>query len=80
MSLDHFNAAFAYGETDQGRVMAREVIRRPVTIDARVSPQDTLCVFYGGRSGNRMGFSPSTSLFLCQYLAIRINSFISDAT
>ena len=41
MSLDHFNAAIAYDETDQGRVMAREVIRRPVTIDASVSPQDT---------------------------------------
>jgi hypothetical protein len=44
MSLDHFNTAIANDETDQGRVMAREVIRRPVTIDARVSPQETLCV------------------------------------
>jgi hypothetical protein len=65
MFLDHFNAAIAYDETDQDRVMAREVIRRPVTTDARVSPQDNLCVIYGGRSGNRTGFSPSTSLFLC---------------
>jgi hypothetical protein len=48
MSLDHSNAATAYEKTDQGRVMAREVIRLPVTIDARVSPQDTLCVVCGG--------------------------------
>ena len=34
MSLDHCNAVIAYDETDQGRVMAREVIRWPVTIDA----------------------------------------------
>jgi len=43
MSLDHFNAAITCDETDQGRVMAREIIRRTVTTDARVSPQDTLC-------------------------------------
>jgi len=51
MSLYHFNAAVACDETDQARVMAR-----PATTDARVSPQDTLCVIYGGRSGNRTGF------------------------
>jgi hypothetical protein len=44
MSLDHFNTAIVNDETEQGRFMAREVIRRPVTIDARVSPQDTLFV------------------------------------
>jgi hypothetical protein len=65
MSLNHFNAVNSYDETDQGRVMALEVIRRPVTIDVHVSPQDTLCVIYGGRSGNRTGFSTSASLFLC---------------
>jgi len=41
--LNHFNAPIVYHETDQIRVTAREVIRRPVTIDVRVSPQDTLC-------------------------------------
>jgi hypothetical protein len=63
MSLDHFNAANAYDETDQGRVMAWEFIRRPVTTDGRVSPQDTIRGIYGVRSGNRTGFPPSTSVF-----------------
>jgi hypothetical protein len=63
MSLDHFNALTTYDETDQGRVMAWEVIRQPVTTYTRVSPQGTLRGIYVVRIGNWTGFSPSTSVF-----------------
>jgi hypothetical protein len=46
-----------------GRAMAQAVSRRPPTAEARVSP----CGICGGQSGTGTGFSPSTSVFPCQF-------------
>jgi hypothetical protein len=43
--------------------MAQAVSRRPLTAEARVSPRG-IC---GGQSGIGTGFSPSTSVFPCQF-------------
>jgi hypothetical protein len=37
--------------------------RRPLTAEARVG----LCGIYGGQSGTGTGFSPSTSVFPCEF-------------
>jgi hypothetical protein len=45
------------------RSMAQEVSRRPLTSEARVRSQFSLCGICGGQSGTGTGLSSSTSLF-----------------
>jgi hypothetical protein len=47
--------------------MAQEISRRPLTTEARVGAPVSPCGIYGGQSGTGTGFSPSFSIFLCQY-------------
>jgi hypothetical protein len=47
--------------------MAQGVSRRPLTADSRVRSQVSPCGICGGQSGNGTGFSPSTSVFPCQF-------------
>jgi hypothetical protein len=49
------------------RAMAQAVIRRPVTAEARVRSRVIPCGICGGQSGTGTGFSPSTSIFPCQF-------------
>jgi hypothetical protein len=51
-----------------GRVMAQVVSRWPLTAETRVRAQVNPCVIYGGQSGTGAGFSPSSSVFPCQYI------------
>jgi hypothetical protein len=50
-----------------GRAMAQAVSRRPHTAEACVRSRVSPCEIYGGQSGTGTGFSPSTSVFPCQY-------------
>jgi hypothetical protein len=50
-----------------GRAMAQAVSRRPPTADARVPSLVSPCGICGGQSGTGTGFSPSTSVFPCQF-------------
>jgi hypothetical protein len=50
-----------------GRAMAQAVSRRPLTAEARVRSLVGPCVICGGQSGTGTGFSPITSVFLCQF-------------
>jgi hypothetical protein len=47
--------------------MAQAVSRRPLTAEARVLSRVSPCGIYGGQSGTGTGFSPSTSVFPCQF-------------
>jgi hypothetical protein len=47
--------------------MAQAVIRRPVTAESRARSRVSLCRIYGGQSGTGTDFSPSTSVFPCQF-------------
>jgi hypothetical protein len=47
--------------------MAQAVSRRPLTAEARVRSRVGPCGFCGGQSGTGTGFSPSTSVFPCQF-------------
>jgi hypothetical protein len=47
--------------------MAQAVSRRPPTAEARVRSRLSLCGICGGQSGTGAGFSPSTSVFPCQF-------------
>jgi hypothetical protein len=49
------------------RAMAQAVSHRPLTAEARVRSRFSLCGIYGGQSGTGTGFSPSSSVFPCQY-------------
>jgi hypothetical protein len=51
-----------------GRAMAQVVSRRPLTTEARVRVQVNPCGICGGQSGTGTGFSPSSSVFPCQYI------------
>jgi len=50
-----------------GRAMAQAVSRRPLTAEARVRARVSPCGICGGQSGTGTGFSPSSSVFPCQY-------------
>jgi hypothetical protein len=50
-----------------GRAMAQVVSRRPVSSEARVRARVNPCGISGGQSGTGTGFSPSSSVFPCQY-------------
>jgi hypothetical protein len=47
--------------------MAPAVSRRLTTAEARVRSRDSPCGICGGQSGTGKGFSPSTSVFPCQF-------------
>ena len=50
-----------------GRVMAQAVSRRPPTAEARVLSRVSPCGICGGQSDTGTVFSPSTSVFPCQF-------------
>jgi hypothetical protein len=50
-----------------GRTMAQAVSLRPLTAEARVRSRVSQCGICGGQSGNGTGFSPSISVFPCQF-------------
>jgi hypothetical protein len=47
--------------------MAQAISRRPLTAEARFRSRVSPCGICGGQSGTETGFSPSTSVFLCQF-------------
>jgi hypothetical protein len=47
--------------------MVLAVSHRPPTAEARVRSRLSPCVICGGQSGTGTGFSPSTSVFPCQF-------------
>jgi hypothetical protein len=47
--------------------MAQVVSRRPLPTEARVRPWVNPCGICGGQNGTGTGFSPSSSVFRCQY-------------
>jgi hypothetical protein len=50
-----------------GRAMAQAVSRRPLTAESRVGSRVGPCRICGEQSGTGTGFSPSTSVFPCQF-------------
>jgi hypothetical protein len=52
----------------KGRAMAQVVNRRPLTAEARVRTRVNLCGICGGQIVTGTGFSPSSSVFPCQYI------------
>jgi hypothetical protein len=51
----------------QPRAVSRAVSHRPLTAEARVRTHVNPCGNCGGQSGTETGFSPSSSVFPCQY-------------
>jgi hypothetical protein len=47
--------------------MTQAVSRRPLPAEARVRSRVGPCGICGGQSGTETGFSPSTSVFPCQF-------------
>jgi hypothetical protein len=47
--------------------MAQVVSRRPLSAEARIRARINPCGICGGQSGTGTGFSPSSSVFPCQY-------------
>jgi hypothetical protein len=47
--------------------MAQAVSRRPLTAEARVRSRVSPCGICGGQTGTGTGFTPSTSVFPCQF-------------
>jgi hypothetical protein len=52
---------------EDGRAMTQAVSRGPPTTEARFRSRVSLFGICGGQSGTGTGFSPSTSVFSCQY-------------
>jgi hypothetical protein len=50
-----------------GRAIGQVVSRRLLTADALVRSRGNPCGICGGQSGTGTGFSPSSSVFPCQY-------------
>jgi hypothetical protein len=50
-----------------GRAMAHAVSCQPLSAEARVRAPVSPCGISGGRSDTGTGFSPSSSVFFCQY-------------
>jgi hypothetical protein len=50
-----------------GRAMAQAVSRRPPTAETRIRSRVSPCEICGVQSGTGTGFSPSTSVFRCQF-------------
>jgi hypothetical protein len=48
-----------------GRAIAEAVNCQPLTADDRVRSRIIPCGIYGGKSGTRTGFSPSSLVFPC---------------
>jgi hypothetical protein len=63
----HGNTFTLYVTEIKGSAMAQVVSRLHFTAEARVRARVNPCAICGGQSGTGTGFSPSSSVFPCQY-------------